>query len=156
MLDEQQPDRLLIEPTGLGEPDTLIDLFTSGQLAGRFDVQTLFSVFDLQQADLEEFDRLSILQSLFNMADVIVLNKKDAVSEDCIRQVQAYCEQLYPPKQAIYITQQAQVPLNEIQHPHFHHDTYQPLRNPSARLRLYTQHTTPMPSTPKAHCLTRP
>jgi Putative GTPases (G3E family) len=141
LLDEQQPDRLLIEPTGLGEPDSLVDLFTSGQLAGRFDVQTLFSVFDLQQADLEEFDRLSILQSLFNMADVIVLNKKDAVSEDCIRQVQAYCEQLYPPKQAIYITQQAQVPLNEIRHPHFHHDTYRPTAQPfSPFASLHTAH----------------
>ncbi|KUJ74619.1 hypothetical protein AVO42_04255 [Thiomicrospira sp. XS5] len=141
LLDEQQPDRLLIEPTGLGEPDSLVDLFTSGQLAGRFDVQTLFSVFDLQQADLEEFERLSIMQNLLNMADVILLNKKDTVSDERLNQIQAYCEQLYPPKQAIYVTQQAQVPLDEIRHPHFHHNVFHPA----------SQSFSPLTSLHKAH-----
>ncbi len=130
LLDEQQPDRLLIEPTGLGEPDSLVDLFTSGQLAGRFDIQTLFSVIDLHQADLVEFNRLSIMQNLLNMADVLLLNKKDTVSNEKLNQIQAYCEALYPPKQAIYVTQQAKVPLDEIRHPHFHHNTYQPTTTP--------------------------
>lgn len=130
LLEQQQPDRLLIEPTGLGEPDSLVDFFTSGQLAGRFDVQTLFSVFDLQQADLEEFERLSIMQNLLNMADVILLNKKDTVSDERLHQIQTYCEQLYPPKKAIYVTQQAKVPLDEIHHPHFHHNAYQAASQP--------------------------
>lgn len=126
LLDTVKPDRILIEPTGLGEPDTLVDLFTQNTLENRLEIQTLFSVIDLQQMDLAEYQRLTVLQSLLNMADVLILNKKDRVSEATIHTVRNYCEQLYPPKKAIYITESADIPIESLMHPHLHTTQFRP------------------------------
>lgn len=111
--------RLLIEPTGLGEPDVLVDLFVSLDLKQHFEVNSLFSVFDLTQIELEELKRLSIMKSLLNMADVLIFNKTDLVSQHKINEIKTFCEALYPPKEQVHFTQQAAISINLLNHPHF-------------------------------------
>lgn len=103
-------DRLIIEPTGLGEPDSLVDIFKDPALAEAFEIQTLFSVFDVARADLDELKSMTIMQSLLSMADVIVFNKKDLATAEQIATLTDYCNSLYPPKQAIIATQHSLLP----------------------------------------------
>lgn len=127
LIQQQRPNRLLIEPTGLGEPESLVDVFTTGELAGQFDVQTLFSVFDVANTDLEEVKTMTILQSLLNMADIVVLNKSDLATPQQIAPLQTYCEQLYPAKKAVVTTQQAQLTLDSLTYSHFHQPKFKPM-----------------------------
>lgn len=114
----QQPDRLIIEPTGLGEPDTLADLFIKTDLKQRFELQSLIAVFDSANTDTNEFEQFRSLQNLLYMADVIVLNKTDLSSSHQLANLQQYLSQLYPPKQHIINTQQGQIDPLLFMQPH--------------------------------------
>lgn len=120
ILDHQAPDRILIEPTGLGEPQSLLDIFLTPTFEGRLEIHTLFALFDLAQTEINEIKRLSILQSLISMADVIILNKADVAAAEKIEKIQNYLGGLYPPKTAIITTQQAKIDSELISQPHFH------------------------------------
>lgn len=120
ILNTQAPDRILIEPTGLGEPQSLLDIFLTPAFSNRLEIQTLFALFDVSQTDIQEIKRLSILQSLISMADVIILNKTDLAASERIQSVQSYLETLYPPKTAIFSTQQAIIDNHHLEHPHFY------------------------------------
>lgn len=108
--DHPNLDRLIIEPTGLGEPDSLVDIFKDPALAQAFEIQTLFSVFDVSRTEIDELKSMTIMQSLLSMADVIVFNKKDLANEQQIATLTDYCNSLYPPKQAVITTQHSQIP----------------------------------------------
>lgn len=112
LLQTQNLDRLIIEPTGLGEPDTLVDLLQSDFFAERFDIQTVFSVFDSQSTTVAEFNEYTILQNLAHMADVVIFNKTDIAQSDTVKSLIQYAEALYPPKQQIITTQHAQVNIS--------------------------------------------
>ncbi|WP_127471351.1 CobW family GTP-binding protein [Thiomicrorhabdus aquaedulcis] len=122
LVNEQKPDRILIEPTGLGEPDSLVDVLKSPALAHYFDVQTVFAVFDATQVTSDDFALYTILQNLANMADVIIFNKQDLTINQPqgspqrlqFEKLHDYASQLYPPKAHIIYTQQAQIDANLI------------------------------------------
>jgi G3E family GTPase len=114
----QQPHRLIIEPTGLGEPDTLADLFIKTELKKQFELHTLVSVFDSAHTDTNEFEQFRSLQNLLHMADVIVLNKTDLASADQLLHLQHYLSQLYPPKQHIISTRQGRLEVQLLMQPH--------------------------------------
>ncbi|BBP42893.1 CobW family GTP-binding protein [Thiosulfativibrio zosterae] len=117
---QQMPnlDRLLIEPTGLGEPDSLVDLFKDAELSKNFEVQTLFSVFDIAHTSISELKSLTIMQSLLSMADILVLNKQDLATPEQTDSLKHYCETLYPPKQAILTTSHSQLDPSYLSHSH--------------------------------------
>lgn len=114
LLDSHRPQRLIIEPTGLGEPDTLVDLFTDPDLSPHFSIETLFGVLDVANTDLAELENLTIMQSLTSMADVLVLNKTDMATQAQLNTLSEFCDQLYPPKQFIVKTEQAKIDISLI------------------------------------------
>lgn len=142
IIQTQQPDRILIEPTGLGEPESLIDLFKQTKLQSLCEVHSLFSVFDMAHTQLEELQTLSILQSMLTMADVIVLNKADLVSPEQIRLFKDYIDTLYPPKKAVIVTEQAEVSSSYLNHPHFHTPAYVAVPSSSHTLARHSQPVT--------------
>lgn len=119
ILNTQAPDRILIEPTGLGEPQNLLDIFSTAEFSERIEIQSLYALFDISQTEVEEVKRLAILQSLVTMADVIVINKTDLATAEKCRDFQDYLTSLYPPKTAIFATQQAQIDHHHLNQPHF-------------------------------------
>jgi len=111
LLKSHHPDRLIIEPTGLGEPDTLVDLFNTPELKAHFKVQSVISVLDTAQTDIKELKQLTIMQSLLSMADILVLNKQDLATPQQQIELKTYCETLYPPKNIILETQNGHLDL---------------------------------------------
>lgn len=81
LLEQYMPDRLFIEPTGLGEPDTLVDLLQSQFFQQRFEIQTVFAVLDAAKTQTEDFEQYTIMQNLLNMADAVILNKSSLATE---------------------------------------------------------------------------
>ncbi|WP_024851779.1 CobW family GTP-binding protein [Hydrogenovibrio kuenenii] len=118
------PHRLIIEPTGLGEPDTIVDVLKSPECSPFFDIQTLFSVFDASQTQTAELQEKAIFQSLLNMADVILLNKIDLASSEQLQTLENYCQSLFPPKRNILKTQNANTDVSEIFGEHFTNEQF--------------------------------
>ncbi len=131
VLQTHQPDRILIEPTGLGEPDTLVDTFQAADFHSQVEIQTLFAIFDSSALSLEEIEQFTILQNLLTMADVVVLNKTDLAGSEQLAVLKEYCESLYPAKREVLMTQQAELdakwldfahtPYSLSAHCHVHH-----------------------------------
>ncbi|NPA71643.1 MAG: hypothetical protein GXO35_02315 [Gammaproteobacteria bacterium] len=122
LLKTQSIDRLLIEPTGLGEPDSLVDLLQSDLFAGHFDIQSVFAVFDSTDISVKAFNQYTILQNLAHMADIIIFNKQDLAFKGQLDELVAYAEALYPPKQHILITEQAKIDLSLLSKSHSAHN----------------------------------
>lgn len=115
---EDTPDRLLIEPTGLGEPDTIVDLLRGFESDQQITIETLFTVLDSADTDLQSLKIYTFMQNLINMADIILLNKKDLARPVELDSLRAYCRELYPPKQAIIATRNSQIDARTISYKH--------------------------------------
>lgn len=115
---ERRPHRLIVEPTGLSEPDTLADLFLTPALKPHYELHQIVSIFDSASTSADELSSLSIMQSLLHMADIIVLNKTDLATT---QQIDALChviEQTYPPKNPPHLTHQAWLDVTQLNKPH--------------------------------------
>ncbi|GAA0788342.1 CobW family GTP-binding protein [Marinobacterium sediminicola] len=104
-----RPDRLLIEPTGLGHPARIIDTLQSEQFRS---VLTLHSIICLLDPGVllqpETLRHPSFIDQL-NLADIIVLNRTDLADEANITEARELSANLFPPKTAIHATTHGQL-----------------------------------------------
>ncbi|MEA3404409.1 MAG: CobW family GTP-binding protein [Pseudomonadota bacterium] len=118
VIEQYHPHRIFIEPTGLGEPDTLVEILQSEDFKNKLEIQTLFAVLDSANTSLKEIHDYTIMQNLLNMADVVVLNKTDLATSDQLETLQNYCQALYPAKRQILQTQQGKIAIKWLDHLH--------------------------------------
>ncbi|MBO1923051.1 GTP-binding protein [Thiomicrorhabdus sp. 6S3-12] len=111
LLRENRFDRILIEPTGLSEPETLVDLLKN--LKQELDAQqsvfleNILCVFAANELNPELWQEKLSYRNLSHMADIIILNKSDLCSDEHLASLTEYASGLYPPKQAVELTQQS-------------------------------------------------
>lgn len=105
VMQDYTPDRIFIEPTGIGEPESMVDLLNNDYFKQHFDIQTIFAVLDSKVSKVEHFKQMTIMQNLLDVADVIVFNKTDTADSHNLEKLNEYTNQLYPPKTAIVNTQ---------------------------------------------------
>lgn len=75
-----KPDRLLIEPTGLGHPKEVIDVLTSGKYKELISLQSIFCLVDARNlTDTRYTEHPSFIQQL-KVADTILAAKADKYS----------------------------------------------------------------------------
>jgi G3E family GTPase len=117
-LQNQPIDRILIEPTGLSEPDGLVDVFLSHPFNKAYQLDTLISVMDASNLDISELQSLQILQSLLHMADLVVLNKIDQTSQEHLQNLNEYLDQVYPPIPNRVMAEQGQIPIHLLLNKH--------------------------------------
>ena len=101
LLREVRPERLLIEPTGLGHPAGVIDVLRSEGLASALELRNVICLVDPRQLSDEQYHSLETYQDQIALADVLVANKSDLATPE---QLQVFTElgaQLYPPKRLV-------------------------------------------------------
>ncbi|MFP4080374.1 MAG: CobW family GTP-binding protein [Ectothiorhodospira sp.] len=109
LLREVRPDRLLLEPTGLGHPAGIVDTLRDPWLAGAVRLGNILTVVDPTGFSEERLEKSLIYADQLALADVVVLNKTDVAPEDRIRALEAHLAGLYPPKQAVVRTTRGEV-----------------------------------------------
>uniref|UniRef100_A0A7S3QLN2 CobW/HypB/UreG nucleotide-binding domain-containing protein n=1 Tax=Dunaliella tertiolecta TaxID=3047 RepID=A0A7S3QLN2_DUNTE len=105
---QAKPDRLLIEPSGLGHPAGLLDVLLGAHLRSAVQVNAVVCLVNIgSHRALEEntsfFDQV-------NIADVIVGNKTDLVSPEAITDFHAWGGELWPPKAQVHSTTGGKLP----------------------------------------------
>jgi len=104
LLRKARPDRLLIEPTGLGHPARIVDTLQSPQFAAVLDLRSIICLLDpavLQQPEVMQ--QPGFLDQL-NLADVIVLNRTDLAGSSLTREALELSQHMFPPKQGVFST----------------------------------------------------
>ncbi len=101
LLREQRPDRLLIEPTGLGHASGIIDTLREPELAAHIRLDTTLCVVDAREFSPARLQQTALYASQLQLADVLILNKVDLADEKQLQAVEDWATRQYPPKQAV-------------------------------------------------------
>ena len=109
LIHRARPDRLLIEPTGLGHPSQILDTLTSEHYQ---DVLSLGPVLTL--VDPRKLEDPRVLENVHfrdqvAAADILVANKTDLCSTRQLAAFDRWASELDPPKQHVFHTQQGQL-----------------------------------------------
>jgi G3E family GTPase len=112
-----KPDRLLIEPTGLGHPVEVLQTLFSEAYIEILEVQSTLTLIDARSAASERHaNHASFVQQL-RIADLILANKKDLYSNHELalidNLVQQHCDREIP----VYPTEQGKIDLALITQP---------------------------------------
>lgn len=72
-----RPDRLLIEPTGLGHPQNVLDLLSGPQYRGALEVRAALCLVDARKMDEPRYREHETFRAQLQVADVVIANKAD-------------------------------------------------------------------------------
>ena len=108
LLRKAKPDRLFIEPSGLGHPARLFEQLNEAPWVGVLSVQPCVLVLDAQSLAAGK-PLPAAQQETLNSAGLLVLNKAEGLDIDDRQRI---ASQL--PPRPLYWTQQALLPLNEL------------------------------------------
>ncbi|QIT55144.1 GTP-binding protein [Aquisalimonas sp. 2447] len=132
LLREALPDRLLIEPTGVGHPARVLDTLRGEGLAEALDVRATVCLVDPRRLDDEWVTSDSTFQDQVEMADVLVGNKQDLCDEAALQRFRDWGATLYPSKAVVATTENGALDPEWLdvqagsgrvaRHPEAHHD----------------------------------
>ncbi len=81
LLRQAKPDRLLIEPTGLGHPKEVLDTLNEKSFQSVLTVQKIITLLDARQLSDHRYAEHDTFRQQIAIADVVVGNKQDLYSE---------------------------------------------------------------------------
>ena len=101
LLREVRPDRLLIEPTGLAHPATVIDTLRSPGLREAVDVRAVIGLVDPRHCRSPRHLESAPWQDQIRIADVLVATHDDVVTDEDRVAFREVAEAAWPPKQVV-------------------------------------------------------
>ena len=113
LLDKAKPDRLLVEPSGIGHPEGVIDILNSQFYQNVIELhQTLVLVDARKITDERYYQHPTYLQQL-DVADVVVANKADLYEQDDYTNLVNFLEKRFGEKaKPCYPITQAGLPIS--------------------------------------------
>jgi len=93
-----RPDRILVEPSGLGHPAGIIDELLAHQAAGRISLDLIIGLLTAQ--DLVRVNSDEITRAVAEIADVLLLGKSDLATPEDQAAFDSFVATLFPAKRA--------------------------------------------------------
>lgn len=90
LLQQAKPDRLLIEPTGLGHPKEVLKILTSEHYREVLSLYSTITLVDARNITNERYVNHDIFNQQIDIADIIVGNKLDLYQGDEAKQLERY------------------------------------------------------------------
>jgi len=123
LLRARRPDRLLIEPSGLGHPAAILDLLAEPGLATHVEPRAVIGVFDPAAFTAERHDRSDLYREQLELTDVAVLNRCDLADTARIEALRQWFESRYPPPLAVVQTRNGAIDPELLDSGHTAHAT---------------------------------
>ncbi|WP_297796247.1 GTP-binding protein [uncultured Marinobacter sp.] len=144
LIHKARPDRLLIEPTGLGHPSQIIDTLTSEHYQNVLALGPVIGLVDPRRLEERRVVENVQFRDQVAAADILVANKVDTCSPEQLSAFDLWAAKLEPSKQAICHTSfgrlalewlDGNTDLREVTDPqaHHHHD-HQPKPDPAVSI----------------------
>ena len=106
-----KPDRILIEPTGLGHPAGIFDELNDHPLNNRLDIGSIICLVDPRFALDPRIQKVDIFNDQIHLADILIASKADLVSSGELKDFYSWAENLFPPKVIITHISDGKIPL---------------------------------------------
>lgn len=104
-----RPQRLIIEPTGLGHPARVLDHLRGPRFRQILDVRTTICLADPRDFENPRIGQSPVFQDQLHLADIVVINKTDVVAPEVVDQFQEWARGLFPAKLLVTTTQQGRL-----------------------------------------------
>ncbi|MBK1649391.1 CobW family GTP-binding protein [Rhabdochromatium marinum] len=115
LLTHAQPDRLLIEPTGLGHPIEVLGILSGEYYQESLSIHNIVTLVDARRLADKRYTDHEIFNQQIAIADIIVGNKSDLYQEADQKALQAYVSEQGAPHAQLLITQQGCLDLPLLQ-----------------------------------------
>ena len=106
LIQRTKPDRILIEPTGLGHPAKILDTLRGPWFRGVIELRATICLADAADYANPRVTNEAVFRDQLHMADVVVVNKLDRTDPERLEAFLHYLHQLFPPKSQILTTTQ--------------------------------------------------
>ncbi|MDO8330780.1 MAG: GTP-binding protein [Fluviicoccus sp.] len=105
LLAKARPQRLLIEPTGLGHPRQIVDSLSESHWQSTLDLRATLCVVDARQYADERVRSHESFQAQADIADVLVFSKDDVLTEEQRQSMRELADSLPPPaRQTVFVS----------------------------------------------------
>ncbi|WP_027857646.1 CobW family GTP-binding protein [Marinobacterium jannaschii] len=101
LIKRAKPDRLIIEPTGIGHPEGIIDTLQGISFKEVLDLRATICLLDPRLLDQQDVVGNETFQDQINLADVVLINKCDLADVDQINFAEGRLTKMFPPKQHV-------------------------------------------------------
>lgn len=121
-----KPDRILIEPTGLGHPEEIINTLTGEYYDTVLDLRATLTLVDPRKLSDERYTGNATFNDQIAVADVLVANKVDQCSPLDRANFDDLVASFTPPKQASFAVEQGALQLPWLDYPRQAHTLTHP------------------------------
>jgi len=111
LIAQQKPDRILIEPTGLGHPKNLIRSLTSKEYIQHIELKASICLLDPRQLQDPRYKQHETFNDQCYLADVLVANKVDTCNEQDKESFYQFSKSIQPLKSALGWVEQGELEL---------------------------------------------
>lgn len=112
LLAKAKPDRLLIEPTGLGHPKEVMAVLKGANYQGVLDVRATITLVDGRKISDQRYTDNDTFNQQLAIADVLVANKADLYNDQTLSQLQAYLAAKGIAEKPLYQVEQGRLQLD--------------------------------------------
>lgn len=106
LLRELRPDRLIIEPSGVAQLGSVLDILRSEWLSSVLDLRATICLLDASRFNLDLWSNSTVYREQLSNADIVLVNKCDLVTPSQLQDLHNFLQQL-PLKQTIISTNYA-------------------------------------------------
>ena len=117
MIATTKPDRIIIEPTGLGHPEQIINTLLGEYYESVLDLRATIVLLDPRKLNDSRYTENASFQDQLEVADVVVANKTDLCDERNEAAFHRLVNEFVPPKQAHYWVEHGKVKAEWLDYP---------------------------------------
>ena len=104
LIRQTQPQRVLIEPTGLGHPAAVLDTLRGPWFRNLIDLRATICVADPADFANPRVADSPVFQDQLHMADIVLVNKTDRAAPEQTAAFLKHLRELFPPKLSVLTT----------------------------------------------------
>jgi len=109
LIGKAKPDRLLIEPSGLGHPEEVIAVLSGEFYQSIIDLRATLTLVDARHIGDSKYREHETFQQQLQIADMLVANKADMYDSTAVGMLTGYLNQLHLQELPLKVTQQAKI-----------------------------------------------
>lgn len=115
LLIRAKPDRLLIEPTGLGHPEEVLQALSAEHYREVLSLQKILTLVDARKLSDPRYTTHETFKQQIAIADIVVGNKTDLYRDIDKPMLEEYFALYAPPKSRVIFTQNGQISPTELE-----------------------------------------